>query len=94
MPYWHDNGWMSGWGYLLMTIGMIVFWGVLICAAVVLFRHFPRNGQRHPAAAGGSPAARHEQSPEQILALRYARGEIDENEYATRLATLRGSART
>ncbi|MFI9201609.1 SHOCT domain-containing protein [Streptomyces sp. NPDC053048] len=30
-------------------------------------------------------------SPEQILAERYARGEIDEEEYQRRLATLRGS---
>ncbi|MFI0716705.1 SHOCT domain-containing protein [Streptomyces inhibens] len=30
-------------------------------------------------------------TPEQILAERYARGEIDEEEYQRRLATLRGS---
>ncbi len=88
MMYWYGNGDVSGWGYLLMTIGMIVFWGVLITAGVALFRYLARSPQQPPAAPGG------QQSPEQILAERYARGEIDENEYSTRLATLRGAVRS
>jgi len=32
----------------------------------------------------------HRSTPEQVLAERFARGEIDEGEYRQRLATLRG----
>ncbi|MBA2807739.1 SHOCT domain-containing protein [Streptomyces sp. KM273126] len=42
----------------------------------------------HPALPG-PPGPR--SGPEQILAERYARGEIDEEEYERRMATLRGS---
>jgi putative membrane protein len=80
---------MSGWGWALMTIGMIVFWGVLITAGVALYRHLARTGQQPPAAPTTSAP-----NPEAILAERFARGEIDEDEYHTRLSTLRGAVRT
>ena len=90
MMYWYGNGGMSGWGYALMTIGMVVFWGVLISAGVALFRYLSRSGQQLP----GTPGAQQPPSPEAILAERFARGEIDENEYHTRLATLHGAVRS
>jgi putative membrane protein len=92
MMYWYGDHGMSGWGWALMTIGMIVFWGVLIAAGVALFRYLAHSGPQPNQGVPGSatsvrpPAA---SSPETILAERYARGEIDENEYHTRLNTLR-----
>lgn len=78
--YWHPGGW-SGWGPggWIWIAWMILFWGGLLAAAVYLIRH-----RHHPAATGpgGSPA-------EAVLAERYARGEIDADEYHRRLATLR-----
>lgn len=88
MMYWYGNGGMSGWGWALATIGMVVFWGVLITAGVALFRYLSRSPQQPPATPGAP------QSPEAILAERFARGEIDENEYRDRLAALHGGVRS
>ncbi|WP_442799989.1 SHOCT domain-containing protein [Nocardia sp. NBC_01730] len=64
-----------------MGIGMLLFWGLLIAGVVLLVRlALPADRTpRHPA-----PPA-----PEWLLQERFARGEIDEKEFASRLATLR-----
>ena len=93
MMYWYGNGGMSGWGWALATIGMVVFWGVLIAAGVGLFRYLAHNGQQSQPPGPSAAAPNAPQSPEAILAERFARGEIDESEYHTRLATLRGAMR-
>src|SRR5690349_14865904 len=78
------DGWgMGGWGYALMALGMIAFWGLLIAGIVLLVRAFagaPR-GERAAPPQGFSSA-------EELLAQRYARGEIDTEEYRTRLDIL------
>jgi putative membrane protein len=84
MMYWYGSG-MSGWGYALMTISMVLFWGAVIVGIVALVRHFGRGGQQ-TLAPPSQPAA-----PEQLLAERFARGEIDEEEYRQRLAALQGA---
>ena len=81
--YWYGSG-MSGWGYALMTVSMVLFWGAVIAGIVLLVRHFARGGQQTPAPPS-QPA-----TPEQLLAGRFARGEIDEEEYQRRLAVLHG----
>ena len=78
MMYYGDH--MSGWGWFGAAIGMIVFWGLLIALAVFVYRALADGGAR---SAG--PAA---SDPRQILAERYARGEIDDDEFLRRLATL------
>jgi putative membrane protein len=80
MMYWYDHD-LNGWGYAWMSIGMVLFWGLLIAAFVILVRLATRPDQ--------SSADRHERVAEQLLAERFARGEIDEKEYTDRLATLR-----
>jgi putative membrane protein len=72
---------MGAWGYLLMTANMLLFWGLLVAGIVFLVRYFGRPG----------PAGTH---TETILAERFARGEIDEEEYRGRLRTLRGGQPT
>jgi putative membrane protein len=63
-----EGGWMG--------IGMWLFWILLIVLVVVLVRVL---------AGGGSPAPPGQQdSPLEILKARYARGEIDEEEYRRR----------
>jgi len=84
MMYWYGSG-INGWGYALMIIGMVLFWGVLITGVVLLVRYLARTGQR--STVGPRPP----NMAEQVLAERYARGEIDEDEYRRRLDTLRGS---
>ena len=77
------DGHMSGWGVGLMTISWLVFWGLVVTCVVLLVRHLGQSGPtpRQPPSVS---------TPEQMLAERFARGEIDEPEYASRLATLRG----
>ncbi len=73
-----------------MTISMVLFWGAVIFGIVMLVRHFGRRGQppaepRSPQSAGSPP------SPQRLLAERFARGEIGEEEYRQRLAVLQGA---
>jgi putative membrane protein len=83
MMYWWGPG-MSGWGYALMSVSMVLFWGLVILGIVVLVRYLASSSQ----SAGGAGVAR--ATAEQVLAERFARGEIDEQEYQSRLAVLRG----
>lgn len=78
MMFWYGPG-FTGWGYALMAIAMVVFWAVLVIAGVALVRRLARNATRGPGPSG----------PERTLAERFARGEIDEDEYQQRLAVLR-----
>lgn len=70
--YYGPMGW-SGWAMLIVLIAIVV---AAIVAGVVL-THRTRNAQ--------PPVT---QSPEDILATRFARGEIDEEEYRRRREAL------
>ena len=76
---WWDHGW--GWGdWLGMSLMMLVFWGAIIWLIVWLVRSSSTKQDTPPAAA----------RPEDVLAERFARGEIDATEYQDRLHVLRG----
>lgn len=78
MMYWGDG---SGWGMFVMTLSMVAFWGLLIAAVVLVVRGTGGGtGTRTPEAGP---------DPRRILAERFARGEIDEQEYRARLNALR-----
>jgi putative membrane protein len=83
MMYYYGSG-MNGWALTLMIIGNVVFWGLLIFAAIALLL-YTKRGQ----VDSSSPTA---SIPEQILAQRFARGDIDEDEYTRRLQVLGGSS--
>ncbi len=86
------------WGWLGLG-SFVLFWGLVAVALVLLFRYLSQRGQ--PPRAGGSfwqagppPGAppyppQGRQAAEHILAERFARGEIDEEEYRRRLTVLR-----
>ncbi|QHE74229.1 hypothetical protein GFS60_07925 (plasmid) [Rhodococcus sp. WAY2] len=84
MMYWYGSD-PGGWGYALMIIGMVLFWGLLITGVVMLARYVGRE-----ASSPTHLPVLH--TAEQVLAERFARGELDETEYRSRLATLRGQA--
>ncbi|WP_405877855.1 SHOCT domain-containing protein [Streptomyces sp. NBC_00005] len=86
MMFWYDHH-MSGWGWFGASLGMIVFWGLIITAFVLLLRAFDRPQPTGPHRAPWAPPT--QASPEQLLAERFARGEIDEEEYRRRLQVLR-----
>ena len=78
---------MSAWGWFLMTATMLAFWGILI-AAVVLVVRYVRPGASDSSAIQKNPVS---ESPEELLARRYANGDIDTEEYQTRMSALRQS---
>ncbi|MEU4885693.1 MULTISPECIES: SHOCT domain-containing protein [Streptomyces] len=82
MMFWYDHD-VSGWGWFAMSAGMILFWVLIITGAVMLFRAL---GSRSEQPQRSVPP-----SPEQVLAERFARGEIDDEEYRRRLDTLHSS---
>ena len=57
----------SGWGWIFM----LLFWGLVIWGVVALVR----------GAAGSGPSAPHPDSALELLKRRYARGEINKQEY-------------
>src|SRR5262249_52055021 len=71
---------------------------LLVVAIVVLVRSFTGGGQRLPFRGSTTAAAPYGQpgpaaaTPEQVLAVRFARGEIDEDEFHQRMAALRAEA--
>jgi putative membrane protein len=77
---------MSGWGYALGIIGMVLFWTVLVLAIAAAVRYLDRK--RRESFPPLPPTA------EQVLAERFARGEIDADEYRQRLDTLRQAERS
>ncbi|MGW6913329.1 SHOCT domain-containing protein [Kitasatospora sp. NPDC054939] len=87
--YWHDGG-MSGWGWFGMGIGLLLFTALLILGGVLLLRVVDRSTGR--PAPPAPPGVVGHLSAEQLLADRFARGEIDDREYRERLATLRDTA--
>lgn len=79
---WWDHGW--GWGdWLAMSLMMLAFWGLVIGLIVWLIRTTSSSSSRQ----GGAPPPLR---TEDVLAERFARGEIDEVEYQERLRVLRG----
>jgi putative membrane protein len=68
--YWHmDGDW--GWWMWFGWLWMVVFWGLIIGAVVLVIRRL--------SPAGGQP-----RDAIEILRTRYAAGEIDEAEFRRR----------
>ena len=85
MMGWYEG---TGWGtWVSMVLVMVAFWTLVVVGIVALLRWTatPRSVDRR------DPEPRTERAHE-VLAERLARGDIDEAEYASRLAALRGRA--
>jgi putative membrane protein len=82
MMMWYSGDW--GWGsWVLMTVAMVVFWALLINAVVLVVRYLAS------LRAGGADPTWVRNSAEDLLAQRYARGEIDDDAYQQRVTLLR-----
>ncbi|MGW0882283.1 SHOCT domain-containing protein [Streptomyces sp. NPDC002671] len=81
--FWYDHD-VGGWGWFAMSAGMILFWALIITLGVLLYRALARPEGGRDLADTRPPGP----SPEQLLAERFARGEIDEDEYHRRLTVL------
>ncbi|WP_328979584.1 SHOCT domain-containing protein [Streptomyces canus] len=83
---------MNGWGWFTMSIGAVLLWALLVTVAVLLVRSLnrtPTSPDVHTATPTPASAP-----AEQLLAERFARGEIDEEQYRRSLAVLRGDGPT
>jgi putative membrane protein len=85
-----DDGWMWGhsWGWggwVLMTVAMVLFVVAVIFAIVMSIRYL---GGSNPVPRESRPSYARP-GPENMLADRFARGEINEEEYRRRLSVLR-----
>ena len=89
MMFWSDHD-MSGWGYTGMVIGMVLFWALIIVGIIALIRYTTGATQTRVTA---TPHYRDYETPEQVLACRFARGEIDDTEYRIRLEVLHSTPR-
>ena len=77
---WGYHGYGFGGG-----IGMLLFWGLIIIGVVWLVRSFAAK----PDSGTSEPKAR-DKTPLEILAERYARGEIDKAEFEQKRKDLKG----
>lgn len=80
------NRWHDGWGpgaWIAMAFVMLVFWTIVVAAVIALVRSDHARGQDHVAGRADDP--------ERILAERFARGEIDADEYKQRRDLLRSN---
>lgn len=79
---WHD-GWDWGiGGFLLMIVMMGIFWGAIVVTIVWGIRQFR---PRQPTGDASTSAMR-------VLEERFARGEIDADEFQRRRDILRGGS--
>lgn len=76
---WYDHG--SAWGgWIWMTLMMLMLGALLVFGAVLVYRSGRRDDNvRRPTSS----------QAEELLAARFARGEIDADEYTQRRELLR-----
>ncbi len=84
MMMWYNDG-HAGWdGWLLGSAVMVVFWALVITAIVLLARYLLASRPESEPKTRSTTA-------ENLLAERYARGDIDDEEYRRRQTLLRQS---
>lgn len=81
MMGWYVGDHMTGWGWIGMTLSSLLFIALLVGGGALLIR-LARQPDRPLAET---------RSAEQLLAERYARGEISDEQFRQQLATLRDS---
>lgn len=72
-------GMHDGWGWVIGSAMMLLFWGTISWGSLYLWRRVGQVGSAKPGA--------------EILRERFARGEIDRAEFEERLAGLRRNER-
>jgi putative membrane protein len=84
MPGYHNGNW-SGGDWFAMGSMMLLFWAAVIALVVWAVRSV-RSERQHPEGESKTP------SPDDILAERFARGEIQEDEFARRRELLHNTS--
>lgn len=84
------NGGIGMGGWVAMIAMMVVFWGLVIFAGVMIFRG---TSSGRGTNDGGPVDRASYRDPVDILDERFARGELEGDEYEARKAVLRGTKR-
>lgn len=88
MMGWYNNGSMDTGNWIAMILMMSIFWGAVIFAGIMIFRGSGSGrGSRDGASIGGAAY----RDPVDILNERFARGELENEEYEARKAVLLGT---
>jgi putative membrane protein len=77
---WYSGSGVEWWGWLLMSLGMVAFWGVVIWTVWYFVAGVTRSTHKAVRPADGKA----------ILDERLARGEIDDDEYRRLRDLIRG----
>jgi putative membrane protein len=77
---WDGDDHMNGEWWWLMGIGWLVFLALVVVLGYLLIRHFTQTS---------GPGRQPRRDAEDVLAERFARGDIDEDEYRRRRDALR-----
>lgn len=80
---WDADGHMGGGWWIVMMIGMLVFWGAVIVAIAWLVRNGAPDSWRRDKS----------ETPIEILERRFAEGSISADEYRERREVLTGGTR-
>jgi putative membrane protein len=80
---WNGHHDLDGGWWIVMMIGMVLFWALVIVAVVWAVRAMSHGN-------APSTSARRGETPLEILEHRFAQGEIDAQEFEERRATLTG----
>ncbi|MXP21305.1 SHOCT domain-containing protein [Gordonia sp. HNM0687] len=87
-----DHMWGNSWGWgewILMTSLMVVFWAAVIAAIVSAVRYLAGSRRNSDGQPDQPPSSPPQSRAEEVLGERFARGEIEEDEYRSRMSTLR-----
>lgn len=85
----YGNDWNGGsWWWIPMMLMMVVFWGGLIWLGVALVRRTTHTLVTPTASTAPSTSTSMRSTPQEILAERLARGEIEPDDYRSRKAVL------
>ena len=89
MMGWYNDGSVGAGGWIATVVMMSLFWGAVIYAGVLLFRGVDRRSG-DSGARTDRPTYR---DPVDVLDERFARGELENEEYEARKAVLLGNKR-
>ena len=82
--YGHESG-MGAGGLVLMLLLIMGVWSIVVVGGILAFRALSHPSPEHHSPAAPPPTA----DAERLLAERFARGEIDVEEYTVRRDLLR-----
>jgi putative membrane protein len=83
--FWNDGGSWGAGQWIAMSLGMLLFFGLVAVAIYFIVHSLQDDRSRNQWAPPTATA-------DQLLAERFARGEIDADEYAARRAVLHGTS--